>query len=78
MKGGLCDKEICRRIAMDKAAMGGLTTIWKDSGIRLATKVKSVKGLVFSIHTLVVLYEADTRRAEMGKVVDLRYGAGHK
>ena len=51
MKGGLCDKEICRRIAMDKAAMGGLTTIWKDSGIRLATKVKSVKGLVFPIHT---------------------------
>ena len=31
---GLCDKEIRRRIALGKAAMGGLTTIWKDGGIK--------------------------------------------
>ena len=34
---GLCDKEIRRRIGMGKAAMGGLTTISKDRGIKLAT-----------------------------------------
>ena len=34
---GLCDNEIRRRIAVDKAAMGGLTTIWKVWGIKLAT-----------------------------------------
>ena len=34
---------------MGKAAMGGLTTIWKDRGIKLATKVKLVKALVFPI-----------------------------
>ena len=27
---GLCEKEVRRRIAMGKAAMGGLTSIWKD------------------------------------------------
>ena len=29
-KDGLCEKEVRRRIAMGKAAMGGLTSIWKD------------------------------------------------
>ena len=28
---GLCEKEGRSRIAMGKAAMGGLTSIWKDS-----------------------------------------------
>ena len=55
-KDGLCDKEIRRRIAMGKAAMGVLTTVWKDRGITLQTKVKLVKALVFPI----VLYGAET------------------
>ena len=41
---------------MGKAAMGGLTTIWKYRGIKLARKVKLVKTLVFAI----VLYGAET------------------
>ena len=39
---GLSDKEIRRRIAMGKTAMRGLTTVWEDRGIKLATKVKLV------------------------------------
>ena len=31
-KGGLCEMEVRRRIAMEKGAMGGLTSIWKDRG----------------------------------------------
>ena len=46
---GLCEKEVRRRIAMGKAAMGGLTSIWKDRGVTLETKVKPVKVLVFPI-----------------------------
>ena len=34
-KDGLCEKEVRRRIAMGKAAMGGLTSIWKDRGVML-------------------------------------------
>ena len=48
-KDGLCEKELWRRIAMGKAAMGGLTSIWKDGGVTLETKVKLVKVLVFPI-----------------------------
>ena len=55
-RDGLCDKGIRRRIAMGKAAMGGLTTIWKDRRIKLATKVIPMKALVFPI----VLYGAET------------------
>ena len=39
-KDGLCEKEVRRRIAMGKAAMGGLTLIWKDRGVTLETKVR--------------------------------------
>ena len=46
---GLCEKEVRRRIAMGKAAMGGLTSIWKDRGETLDTKVKLVKVLVLPI-----------------------------
>ena len=53
---GLCEKEGRRRIAMGKAAMGGLTSIWKDRGVTLETKVKLVKVLMFPI----VLYGAET------------------
>ena len=43
-KDGFCEKEIRRRLAM-----GGLTTICKDRGITLRTKIKLVKALVFPI-----------------------------
>ena len=39
---GLCEKEVRRRIAMGKAATGGLTSIWKDRGVTLETKVKLI------------------------------------
>ena len=55
-KDGLCEKEVGRIIAMGKAAMGRLTSIWKDRGVTLVTKVKLVKVLVFPI----VLYGAET------------------
>ena len=45
-KDGLCEKEVRRRIAiisMGKSAMGGLTSIWKDIGVTLETKVKLAK-----------------------------------
>ena len=64
---GLCEKEVRRRIAMGKAAMGGLTSIWKDRGVTLETKVKLVKVLVFPI----VLYGAETwtmRKHERRKI----------
>ena len=55
-KDGLCEDEVLRRIAMEKAAMGGLTSIRKDSGVTLETKVELVNVLVFPI----VLYGAET------------------
>ena len=55
-KDGLCEKEVRRRIAIGKAAMGGLTSIWKDRGVSMETKVKLVNVLVFPI----VLYGAET------------------
>ena len=61
------EKEVRRRIAMGKAAMGGLTSIWKDRGVTLETKVELVKVLVFPI----VLYGAETwtmRKHERRKI----------
>ena len=46
-KNGLCEKEVQRRIAMGKAAKGGVTSIGNDRGLTLETKVKLVKMLVF-------------------------------
>ena len=68
-KDGLCENEVRRRIAMGKAAMGGLTSIslWKDRGVTMETKVKLVKFLVFPI----VLYGAETwtmRKHERRKI----------
>ena len=48
-KDGLCEKEVRRRIAMGKVAMRGLPPIWKDRVVKLETKVKLVKVLVFPI-----------------------------
>ena len=55
-KDGLCKKEVRKRISMGNAAIGGQTSIWKDRGLTLETKVKLVKVLVFPI----VLYGAET------------------
>ena len=66
-KDGLSEKEVRRRIAMGKAAMGGLTSLWKDRGVMLETKVKLVNVLVFPI----VLYGAETwtmRKHERRKI----------
>ena len=49
-------EEVRTRIAMGKAAMGRQTSIWKDRGVTMETKVKLVKVLAFPI----VLYEAET------------------
>ena len=66
-RDGICGKEVRRRIDMGKAAMGGLTSIWKDSGVTMETKVKLVKVLVF----LIVLYGTETwtmRKHERKKI----------
>ena len=49
------EKEIRRRLAMGRSAMGELTKIWNDRGITLRTKIRLVKALVFPI----VLYGAE-------------------
>ena len=54
-KDGFCEREIRRRVAMGRSAMGRLTTIWKDIEIILRTKIRLVKSLVFPI----VLYRAE-------------------
>ena len=66
-KDGLCGKEVQRRMAIGKFAMGELTSIWKDRGVTMKTKVKLVKVLVFPI----VLYGAETwtmRKHERRKI----------
>ena len=64
---GLCEKEVRRGIAMGKVAVGGLTSIWKERGVTLKTKVKLVNVFVFPI----VLYGAETwtmRKHERRKI----------
>ena len=63
-KDGFCEKEIRRRLAMGRSAMGGLTNIWKYRGITLRTKSRLVKALVFPI----VLYGAESWT--MRKMID--------
>ena len=68
-KDGFYEKEIRRRLAMGRSAMGGgLTKIWKDRGITLRTKIRLVKALVFPI----VLYgeESWTMRKLERKMID--------
>ena len=67
-KDGFYEKEIRRRLAMGRSAMGGLTKIYKDRGITLRTKSRLVKVLVFPI----VLYGAEswTMRKLERKVID--------
>ena len=73
----LCEKEVRRRIAMGKSAMEGLTSIWKDRGVTLETKVKLVKVLVFQI----VLNGAETwtmRKHERRKTDAFELGVGEE
>ena len=56
IKDVFCEREIRRRLAMGRSAMGGLTTIWKDRRINLRTKIRLVKALVLPI----VLYGAES------------------
>ena len=51
---GDCEKEIDRRLAMGRSAVGKLQKIWKNHDIRLDTKILLMRSLVFSI----VLYGA--------------------
>ena len=53
---GITDKELYRRLAMGKCAMGSLKRIFKDRGIRLTTTIIIVQTLVFPI----ILYGAET------------------
>ena len=53
---GVTDKELYRRLAMGKCAIGSLKHIFKDRGIRLTTKIMIVQTLVFQI----ILYGAET------------------
>ena len=56
---GVTDKELRRRLAMGKCAMGSLKCIFKDRG--LTTKIMIVQTLVFPI----ILYGAETWTIKM-------------
>ena len=53
---GVTDKELRRRLAMEKCAMGSVTRIFKDRVIRLTTTIMIVQTLVFPI----ILYGVET------------------
>ena len=44
-KDGFYEKEIRKRLAMGRSAMGGLTKIWKDKGITVSINIRLVKAL---------------------------------
>jgi len=44
---GGCQREVARILAIGTAAMSGLEKIWKDKGLSVNKKSKSVKTLVF-------------------------------
>jgi exonuclease III len=48
---GDCREEVARRVNLGRAAMGGLSKIWKDKDISTSTKTKLVKALIFPIAT---------------------------
>ena len=54
-QGRIMREGSAKKNSYGKNAMGGLTSIWKDRGVTLETKVKLVKVLVFPI----VLYTAE-------------------
>jgi hypothetical protein len=49
--GGSCEAEIKRRLALGRAAMAGLSNIWKAKNVTVQTKVRLVKALVFPVVT---------------------------
>ena len=66
---GITDKELRRRLAMGKCAMGSLKGILKDRGISLMTNIMIVQTLVFPI----ILYRAETwtiKKVDRGKNYD--------
>ena len=48
-RNGTCEEEISTRIGKGKAAMLGLSKLWKDRSITLQTKKKLVETLVFPV-----------------------------
>ena len=48
---GTCGSELARRLALGRAAMTGLTKVWKDRGLQVETKVRLVEALVFPVAT---------------------------
>ena len=42
-----CKKELSKRLALGRAAMTGLSEIWKDKDLKIAVKCRSVKALIF-------------------------------
>ena len=67
-KDGFCEKEIRRRSAMGRSAMGVLTKIWIDRGITLRIKIRLVKALVF--HIISYGAESWTMRKLERKMID--------
>lgn len=64
---GSCEKDVRRRIGMAKSAMSQLQKIWKNRGIKLKTKIRLVRTLIFSIF----LYGAETwtlKAADRGRI----------
>ena len=64
---GSCKGEILRRLALGRAAMTGLTKIWKDKDITITTKCRIVNALVFPV----VLYGCESwtiRKAERRRI----------
>ena len=53
---GSCKGEILRRLALGRAAMTGLSKIWKDKDITITTKCRIVNALVFPV----VLYGCES------------------
>ena len=72
---GVTYKELQKRLAMGKYAMGSLKRIFKDRCIRLKTQIMSVQTLVFPI----ILYGAETwtiKKADGKQLMLMNYGAG--
>jgi hypothetical protein len=69
---GDCRMEIGRRMSMGRAAMTGLSKIWKDRDISVATKSRLVKALVFPV----MLYGCEswtTRKKERDRINAFEY-----
>ena len=63
---------------MGKAAMGYLTTIWKDTGIKLTTRVKLANALVFPIVLYGAMRKAESKKIDAFDTVVLEASDGEK